>query len=122
MAFDYVDARETAKEIIEEFGEAGTFVLEGVKGGYDSDGNEVADSQDVIITGTVTPLLDYSTSDIDGVNILKSDSLCYFHSDTLPTVGMTHTQNGVKYRAQNIETLTSVGGVVVYYEIQLRRG
>ena len=121
MAFDYDEARETALEIINEFGDSGEFILKGTTGGYDAYGNETEATDDVTISGIITPLLSYSTAEIDGEAILATDNYCYFHSDTAPEVGYTVTINGDEFRAISIDELTSVGGVNVYRKIQLRK-
>lgn len=120
MSFDYSAARELAEELITEFGAAGTFIKKGAAGGYDEYGDVIADSDDIEIAGTVTPLLSYKTAEIDGSGILTSDSYVYFHSDTAPEIDYTITINGVTYRAIDVTELASIGGVNVYRKIQLR--
>ena len=122
MAFDYSNARATAEKLISIYGAAGQFIKTGSTGGFDDYGNVIADEPDITIDGIVTPLLSFKTNEVDGQNILASDSYCFFHSDTAPEVGYQHTQNGVVYRVVSImKEITSVGGVNVFRKLQLRR-
>lgn len=122
MAFDYTQARVDAKEIISEFGLAGTFIKEGSgSGGYDDFGNPIPAEPDTIINGIVTPPLRFNQNEIDGEQILSSDSYVFFHSDQEPEIDSKITINGETYRNKKIWKLDSVGGVNVYRKIQLRK-
>ena len=118
---DYNKARATAERLITKYGAAGTVVIEGNDGGYDSATMQpISATPDVTINGTVTPVMPYSSREIDGSTILSTDGFVYFHADSIPTIGATHTQNGKLYRVQGVKTLTSVDGVNVYTKLQLR--
>ena len=124
MSFDYDEARETALELITEFGGDGSFVKVGDSGGYDEYGDPIAATPDVVITGTVTPLLPFKIGEIADSNgtIVMTDKHCFFHSDIAPEIGYTHTQNGVEWRVVSIlKEITSVDGVNVFRRLQLRR-
>lgn len=121
MAFDYTGARQVAESIINEFGAAGSVVKKGTKGGYDNSGNLTPDVPDVTITGIITPLLRFKQHEVDGQNILATDSYVFFHSDDAPTIGMQTTLNGDVYRVVDIKKLDSVGNVNVYRRLQLRK-
>ena len=120
-AFDYVKARSVAKGLIEKFGQAGEFIIKGIEGGTDKWGDPVPDTPDVVIPGTVTPLLSYKKMEVDGEQILTTDSYVFFYSDEIPPIDSKTTINGNEYRAVNIVRLDSVDGVNVYVKIQLRR-
>ena len=124
MSFDYNEARATALELITEFGGTGEFIKTGDTGGYDEYGDPIAATPDIVISDTVTPLLPFKIGDIAGSNgtIVQADKYCFFHSDTAPGIGYTHTQNGVEWRVVSIlSEITSVDGVNVFRRLQLRR-
>lgn len=121
MPFDYADARETAENIIKNFGQAGTFTLIGNTGGFDENGDIVVPTADVIITGTITPLLRYKKYEVDGDSIQKGDNFVFFHSTTAPLINMQTTLNSESFRVVKAETLTSVDDINVYRKIQLRK-
>ena len=70
----------------------------------------------------MTPILPFKQNEIDGKTIQTGDGYVFFHSDTAPTIGYLHTQNGDTWRAVNIMEMTSVDGVHVYCKVQLRTG
>lgn len=128
MTFDYNKSRATAERLITKFGQSGEFVLSGDTGGYDDFGNPLPAQPDVVISGIVTPLLDFGTDtkkasyESSGLNIIAGDKYCFFHSETAPEVGYEHTQNGVAYRmVAMMKELTSVDGINTFRKIQLRR-
>lgn len=118
---DYTSARITATRLITKFGETSTLTLPGTNGGYDEFGNVIAATPDVEVTGTVTPLLDYKKDEIDGETIRREDAYVFFDTDGEPQIGMNITINSVKYTVMNVKKLQSVGGVNVYFKLQLRR-
>jgi hypothetical protein len=120
MAFDYDDARDLALELINEFGEAGEVIQVGSTGGYDAFGDVTPAVADVVISGIVTPILDYANSEIDGANVIAGDGYVYFHSDIAPEIDMQLTINSKTFRVINVISLDSVGGVNVYRALQLR--
>ena len=122
MAFNYPKARLTAERLIKNFGSANQVIKKGTKGGYDSSGNVTADVPDVVIDGTVTPLLNYNSHEVDGVNILASDMNAFFHSEIAPEIGMQITVNGVTFRIVSIYSLGSADAVSVnvFRQLQLR--
>ena len=118
---DYNKARATAERLITKFGAAGAVVIEGNDGGWDNATMQpIAATPDVTIDGIVTPVMPYSSREIDGSTILPTDGFAYFHADSIPPIGATHTQNGKPYRVQGVKTLTSVDGVNVYSKLQVR--
>lgn len=120
MAFDYDAAKEIARQTIEKYGGAGQVIKKGTTGGYDSSGNVTPDAPDVIIDGIITPLDLYTVKEIDGKTIISGDSWVYFQSETSPDINMQVTLNGVTLRIVTIPRVVSVGGVVLYYKLQLR--
>lgn len=120
MSFNYAGARATAENLIKKFGQAGTIIVKGVSGGYDENGDVAADTPDTTISGTITPLLQYSNKEVDGDSILKGDAYVFFHSDTAPQVNNQVVLNGKDFRIVDIISLTSVDGINVFRKIQLR--
>ena len=121
MAFDYNDARETALEIISEFGKAGVVTKKGTTGGTDAFGNVTPDVPDINISGIITPLLQYKSAEIDGESIKRGDSYVLFHSDVAPEIGYQTNVNGVVMRVVDTYTLDSVDDINVFRKLQLRR-
>lgn len=122
MAFDYSSARQSAKDIISEFGAPGSVVKKGDPGGgFDVNGDPVAPSPDVIINGIITPLLRFKTNEIDGSTIQAGDSFVYFHSDTAPEIDMQVTINSITFRIVDLKVLTSVDDINVLRRLQLRK-
>ena len=115
--FDYAKAQATAKRLIDKFGDAGTVTKQGQQGGFDEFGNSTPNTPDVVISGNITPLLSFTSNEIDGEFILFTDAYVFFDSEQLPEIGMT-TQG---LRVVNVDKLTSVGGVRVYCKLQLRK-
>lgn len=120
MTYNYTRARKIALRQITKYGGAGQVILQGVTGGYDNSGNVIANTPDTIINGTITPLVDYKTSEIDGESIKKGDAWVYFHSDSDITVNMQTTLNGTTFRILAVKTLSSVGGIEIFTKLQLR--
>ena len=104
--FDYSKARAVAAKLIDKFGASSSFVIAGTgAGGYDDLGNVMPAQPDTIISGTITPLLSYKQSEIDGETILMGDGYVFFHSDTAPAIGATTALNSLIYRAVWVESL-----------------
>ena len=121
MSFDYEQAALDATEIIAEFGEAGSVYQPAIPAGQDPDtGDATAGTAQVTIAGTITPKLQYKKMQIDGVNVLASDTFVFFDTTGSPTVGMLTQINGETLRIVQIDKLQSVGGVNVYHKLQLR--
>ena len=121
MAFDYQQAALDAKAIIEEFGAAASFTVKGYGGsGSDIFGNPIPTEADTTISGTVTPLLQYKRMEIDETNI-KTDDAYVFFDGALVSDDALITINGAELKVVKTKTLTSVGGVLVMQQIQLRR-
>lgn len=122
MAFNYDAARATAKRLIELFGQAGSAIKEAVPAGPDIYGAIVAAQDEVVISGTVTPKLDYTQAEIDGESVKIGDSYVLFHSEAAPQIDMTITINSVKSRIVSISPLDSVDGINIFRKLQLRGG
>jgi len=119
--FDYSQARLDAQDLIELFGGTGVFLIEGSTGGYDEYGNVEEPTADVTILGTVTPLIGYKTSEIDGESILRTDNYVFFHSDSLIEIGMVTSIGGDKYRVVDVTKLDSSESINIYTKLQLRK-
>lgn len=120
MAFDYEAAKRTATNVILKYGAAGQVIKKGVTEGFDDSGNATGSTSDVIIHGLITPLVLYTTKEIDGTSIISGDSWVYFQSEAAPDVGMQVTLNSVTLRVTAKPSVVSVGGIVLYYKLQLR--
>lgn len=121
MSFDYVKARATAEKLIAKFGQESTVIKKGVTGGVDAFGDPIADTADTVINGTITPLLQYSASEIDGESIQRGDGYVMFHCDTKPEINMQVTLNGKTLRIIDVMTLDSVDDINIYAVLQLRK-
>lgn len=119
--FDYEQAREDAEALIAEFGDAGQLILKGSAGGFDAFGNVTTDTADLIISGTVTPLIGYKTREINDTSIKRGDSYVFFHSTGEPAINMTIEIGGDTFRVIDIYKLDSVGGINVFTKLQLRK-
>jgi hypothetical protein len=120
MEFDYVQARATAEKIISKFGVAGSVIKKGVAGGSDEWGDPIADIPDTVISGIITPVLSFKSSEIDGENIKQGDGYVFFHSETEPEIDMQTTVNSKTWRIIGIPKLDSASGINVYRKLHLR--
>jgi hypothetical protein len=120
MAFDYAQAAIDASEIIAEFGEAGTVYAPAVSGNDPDTGLPMTAIAQVTLTGIITPKLQYKKNQIDGSNVLASDSFVFFDTAGEPLVGMVTQINGELLRVVAVDSLKSVGGIKIYYKLQLR--
>jgi len=120
MAFDYAQAAIDASEIIAEFGEAGTVYAPAISGNDPDTGLPITPVAQVTLTGIITPKLQYKKNQIDGSNVLMSDSFVFFDTDGQPVIGMLTQINGELLRVVKVDSLKSVGGVKIYHKLQLR--
>ena len=118
--FDYVDAKNTAKTLIDEFGASGSFTSPEANGGIDPATGDISAATPVVKTGVVTPVLNYKASEIDGTSVLNGDGYAFFYG-TAPSIGDVHVQNGETWRVVSVSGLMSVEGVEVYIQVQLRK-
>lgn len=122
-AFDYIEARAIAEELILEFGDTASLITKG-QSGRDDYGQPIS-TEDTEITGLLSPLLDYDSSmmgayEQSGSEIIAGDKFAYFHSDSNPVIGMELAANGKLYRVQSIVWLDALDGTRVYTKLQLR--
>lgn len=122
---DYDKYRALAEKIISKYGEPLQITKEGEAADKDKYGRATTGTEDIVIDGICSPLLDYDASMMGAYNeesslIQAGDKFAYYHSDTNPEIGMTLTVNGVKYLIKSIVWLSSLSGVRVYTKIQLR--
>ena len=120
MAFDYAQAAIAASEIIAEFGEAGTVYAPEISGNDPDTGLPMTPIAEVTLTGIITPKLRYKKDQIDGSNVLASDSFVFFDTTGEPLVGMLTQINSELLRVIAVDSIKSVGGVNVYHKLQLR--
>ena len=120
MTLNYAQKRKSVERAIKNVGKAHTVVKKGTKGGFDASGNVTADVPDIEITGIITPLLRFKQHEIDGQDILASDSYVFFHSDDVPEIGMQTTINSEVYRVVDIKKIDSLENINVYRRLQLR--
>jgi len=131
MAFDYTKARGTAAKIINNFGADGSFTIsDGSAGGYDNLGNVVPPQPPEVVSGTITPLLPFSSmamasqQEDDGTQILKSDRFCFFYSepDQAIPIGAYTTVGGETWRVISLpKTIDQVDGINVFRIYHLRK-
>lgn len=121
MSFDYNRARALALKVITKYGKAGTVIEKGTTGGFDDSGNSTPDTPDTIINGTITPLVQYKTKEIDGKSILTGDSWVFFHSDIEPRINMQVTLNSKTFRIIETFPLSSVDDINIFRKLQLRK-
>lgn len=120
--FDYANARLVAKGLIDKFGQSGEFTVKGGgEGGYDRFGNPIPSEPDVVIDGTVTPLLQYKKHDVDNDRILATDSYVFFYSEETPPIDSQTTINGQTFIVKDVTKLSSVDDIDVYTKLQLRK-
>lgn len=117
--FDYAEVEQSAKELIEFFGGDGSFSrIDG--GSIDPFTGEASLQTTETLNGTVTPVLSYKASEIDGTVIQQGDGYVFFYGEALG-IGDTATLNGQDYRVINVSKIESVEGVLVYQKVQVRR-
>lgn len=122
MTYNYPASRKQAARIILKFGAPGSVVKKGNPGGgSDVNGDPIAASPDEMFFGTVTPLVRFKTSEIDGTTILKGDSWVFFNSETSPEIDMQITLNFETFRIVDLEKLTSVDDINVFRRLTLRK-
>lgn len=121
MTFDYAQARALALRVITKYGGPGSVVRKGISGGFDDNGVVAADTPDFTIDGTITPLIQYKTNEIDNSSILQGDAWVFFDSTTEPEVGMHVTLNSRTFRIVKVFPLSSVDDVNIFRKLQLRK-
>lgn len=122
MAYDYAAARKMALRVITKFGESGSVVKKGVSGGgFDNNGDPIPDSPDVVILGTVTPLVRFKTREINETTTKTGDSYVFFASDVAPEIDMQITINFDTFRIVDITDLSSIDDVNIFRKLQLRK-
>ncbi len=124
MAFDFASARLTAVAIIANFGGDASIVSKGSSGGFSQDGSILADTADTEILGKTSPLMSYENNEVDGKSIIMGDSFIYFQSITNAEkieIDMQITLNNKTFKIKNVEDLSSIANVNVYYKLQLRK-
>lgn len=119
-AFDYVEARADADELITEFGQAVS--LRRVV----ASGTAWAPTHTPTDYATVAAILDYSAKQIDGENVLRTDRRALVAAGPLTALGVTSIAppdslvvGGVPIPVVRAMPLAPAG-VVVMYDCQLR--
>lgn len=122
--FDYLDAQQTADELIEFFGSSSSIYTPAIDGGgYDNNGNPLPSQPREDILGLATPVLSYKKDEIDGDVIQATDGYIFFSPDDKSQaikIGMLYESSGKKYRVQDLSGITSNDGIKVYQKVQLR--
>lgn len=115
--FDYIDARNTAVELIDEFGQAGALRR------TTSDSDPFNPTQTTTDYPCTFAVLDYATKDIDGSLIKQTDQMAYLSTAGL-TISPTTTDilviGGATRTIVNVKPL-SPAGTVLMWELQVRR-
>lgn len=120
MAFDYADARDTADELIEDFGQSVSLRRTSASGVAWDPTNVTADY------ATTAAILDYNARQIDGENILVTDRRALVAAGPLTALGITGIAPpdalvvaGVAVPIVRVVPLAPAGTVVMY-DCQLR--
>jgi len=122
MAYDFDASRKLALRVITKFGAPGSVVKKGVTGGgFDNNGDPIPDSPDEIILGTITPLVQFKSHEVDGEAIQSGDSYVFFHSEVEPEIDMQTTINFKTFRIVDTIILSSVDDVNIFRRLQLRK-
>ena len=117
--FDYGKAQETAERLIDKYGAPGSFTRT-TQGDIDPATGEQGAGTTTMINGTVTPVLSYKASEINGESVQRGDGYVYFDGGEI-AINDKATINGDLYRCVDVSSIKSVEGVLVYQKIQLRR-
>lgn len=120
MSF-YDKQRALAERLIKKFGANATVYRPEVPSGTDGLGRPTGGSPRVDIDGIATPVLSYKNDEIDGELIKATDGYIFFHSDTLPEIGMFHDASGSTYRIQDLMIIQSRDGIVCLVKAQVRK-
>ena len=121
MTYNYTTARATARRSILKYGSTGSVIQKGQSGGYDDEGDAIADTADVTITGIATSLVLFDNKEIDGESILTGDSWVYWQSDTAIAAGMQITLNSITFKIMAVTAVQSIANVIIYERLQLRK-
>ena len=119
MSFDYADLRETARELLEEFGQSMTFSRKSASV-YDNETNTFP-STPVTFTdkGVIFPF-GKGVSNVNGSIIQTGDQEVFWQGSTEPKPTDNLTVNGVDYNVIAVMPIEPAG-VNVLYQIQVRR-
>ena len=116
-AFDYIDAQNTAVELIAEFGQTGALRR------TTSDNDPFNPAQTTTDYPCTFAILDYAKSLVDGTLIKETDQMVYMSTSGLSVSPETTDRlvvTGAPLTIVNVKPL-SPAGTVVYYELQIRR-
>lgn len=114
---NYVKSAATALKLIKANGRAVTFYTTGTTGGYDINGDPIADSPGIQKAGYGVKL-NYKTQEYNNF-ILRGD--CYLlYSGEEPAIQMQIDLDGNTWQAVNIDPLEP-DGTNLLYKVQLRR-
>lgn len=117
--FDYAGAAATARRLIEKFGSDVSFSRT-TQGSIDPATGEETTPSTEAIQGKSTPLLNYSSFEINNTSITEGDAYIYFDGEQLKN-GDTVDLNNKTYRVYNTQNLTSLDGAIVYQKVQLKQ-
>lgn len=117
--FDYSKAQATAQRLIDKFGDGGSFTRTS-QGNIDPVTGNSTGGSTLTISGTITPILSYKNSEVDGASIMQGDGYAYFDGQGL-RVGDYTTVNNETWRVVSVSGITSISGVNVYQKVQVRR-
>lgn len=117
---NYAQYSNRALELLIYYGSEVTFILKGTEGGFDDDGNPIPAQPSTMTTGTATPIVEFTTSDVDGKSILSGDGYCFFQGAGDIAVGAQLTINGITHRVINNYSLSSNDGINLFQKLQLR--
>jgi hypothetical protein len=118
---DYVALRGTATRLLKQFGRKAVLTRK-AQGTYNPATSSANQGAPVEYSVTVVTL-EYSSREIDGTNIVAGDVRAYVEAgaDVEPAIGDNMTIDGQAWRVVQPKPLNP-GGVVLLYDLQLRRG
>lgn len=117
--FNYTKITETAKRLLERFGQEVTLVMRS-EGAYNTaTGSSVITETSITANGV---MLDYKDSEIDGTRVQQGDVRCFMESkaDAIPKSGDLVVIDSINWTLVEPKKLKP-GPVLVLYDLQLRR-
>jgi len=121
-AFDYLESRDDADELIQEFGQAVSLRIVTTTAGADPS----EPSQSTADKATYAAVLTYSKSQIDGKDILRTDRRAFVAAGPLAALGVTDFDttarlviDGSAVQIMNVDPIKPAATVVAF-DVQLR--
>ncbi len=120
MSYNYSKSRQLALRVLKHYGASGSVIKKGNVAGFNNNGDAIQATDDTVISGTITPLVKYKSTEINNTSIEAGDSYVLFQSDSPVAVGMQTTLNNTTFRVVDVTFLTSISDVNIFVKLQLR--